>query len=126
MTNNHTILIVDDDQDTRNIIKTIVSAKGYNYVEAKDGKTALKILEDQNITLILLDIMMPEMSGYDVMVHLKTNSHTQSIPVIMLTAKGEDEDIMSGYNQYSVDYYITKPFTPKTLLNGIELTLAAV
>lgn len=118
------VLIVEDDPDTRTIIRTILSAKGFKTVEAENGLVALELLKTTTVKLILLDIMMPEMSGYDVIVRLRMKPETQKTPVIMLTAKGEDEDIMSGYNQYQVDYYITKPFTPKTLLNGIELVLA--
>lgn len=120
------ILIVEDDPDTRTIIKTILNAKGFSTLEAENGVIALELLETTKVRLILLDIMMPELSGYDVIVRLRMRPSTQSTPVIMLTAKGEDEDIMSGYNQYQVDYYITKPFTPKTLINGVELVLAKV
>jgi DNA-binding response OmpR family regulator len=120
---NNFILIVDDDPDTRNIIKTILSSKGYQTKEAKDGPEALSIVESEIPALILLDIMMPEMSGYEVVTRLKLKTTTQSIPIIMLTAKGEDEDILAGYNEFAVDYYITKPFTPKHLINGIELIL---
>ncbi len=118
------ILIVEDDSDTRTIIRTILNAKGYKTLEAENGVIALELLTHTKVKLILLDIMMPELSGYDVIVRLRMRPNTQSTPVIMLTAKGEDEDIMSGYNQYQVDYYITKPFTPKTLINGVELVLA--
>lgn len=117
------ILIVEDDPDTRTIIRTILNAKGHKTLEAENGIIALNLLEHTDVKLILLDIMMPEMSGYDVIVRLRMKPKTQSTPVIMLTAKGEDEDVMSGYNQYQVDYYITKPFTPKTLLNGVDLVL---
>jgi DNA-binding response OmpR family regulator len=118
------ILIVEDDPDTRTIIRTILNAKGHKTVEAENGLIALNVLETLEVKLILLDIMMPELSGYDVIVRLRMRPKTQSTPVIMLTAKGEDEDVLSGYNQYQVDYYITKPFTPKTLINGVDLVLA--
>ena len=72
---------------------------------------------------IILDVMMPGMSGYDVVVHLKQNPDTQNIPVIMLTAKGEPEDLITGYKDYGVEYYITKPFTSRQLLAGIKLIL---
>ena len=117
------ILIVDDDKDTRNIINTTLTAKGYNTKEACNGKEALELINLHKPALILLDIMMPEMSGYEVITRLKLKPETQSIPIIMLTAKSEDEDILLGYNEYSVDYYIPKPFTTKHLLNGIELIL---
>lgn len=121
--NNKFILIVDDDNDTRNIIRTILNAKGFTTKEACNGREALELIKVEIPTLILLDVMMPEMSGYDVITHLKLSPKTQTIPIIMLTAKGEDEDILTGYSQYAVDYYIPKPFTPKHLINGIELIL---
>jgi two-component system, OmpR family, alkaline phosphatase synthesis response regulator PhoP len=119
-----TILIVDDDRDTRTIIKTILAAKGYATQEAASGKEALLYVESFSPGLILLDIMMPEMSGYDVIARLKMQPETQNIPVIMLSAKAESEDILTGYQEYAVEYYITKPFTPKELINGIELVLS--
>lgn len=125
MSKNNFILIVDDDKDTRNIIRTILNAKGYETKEASNGKEALALVKDEIPQLILLDLMMPEMSGYDVITHLKLNPNTQKTPVIMLTAKVENEDILAGYNEYAVDYYITKPFTPKHLINGIELILGS-
>jgi CheY-like chemotaxis protein len=118
-----TILIVDDDRDTRTIIKTILSSKGYSTQEAGNGKEALLSIESFKPDLILLDIMMPEMSGYDVMARLRMKPENQDIPVIMLSAKAESEDILSGYQDYAVEYYITKPFTPRELLNGVELIL---
>ncbi len=125
MSKNKFILIVDDDKDTRNIIRTILNAKGYETKEASNGKEALALVKDEVPQLILLDLMMPEMSGYDVITHLKINPNTQNTPVIMLTAKVENEDILTGYNEYAVDYYITKPFTPKHLINGVELILGS-
>lgn len=117
------ILIVDDDKDTRTIIKTILNAKGYKTYDVSNGKDALSYIDTNPPSLILLDIMMPEMSGYDVMARLKMKPETQAIPVIMLSAKAESEDILTGYQDYAVEYYITKPFTPKELINGIELIL---
>ena len=122
--NDSHILIVDDDPDTRNIIKTILHAKGHTTQESQNGVEALASVEISTPKLILLDLMMPEMSGYEVVTRLKLNHATQSIPVIILTAKGEDEDILAGYNEYSADYYITKPFTPASLINGVDLVLS--
>lgn len=120
-----TILIVDDDRDTRTIIKTILTAKGYKTIEAASGKEALASVESFNPALILLDIMMPEMSGYDVIARLKMRPETQNIPVILLSAKAESEDILTGYQDYAIEYYITKPFTPKELINGVELVFSS-
>ena len=74
------------------------------------------------LDLVLLDVMMPEMSGIEVLQQIKDNSQTGRLPVILVTAKTHDEDVMVGY-QYGADYYITKPFTAKQLLYGIDLVL---
>lgn len=113
-------MIVDDDDDGRQMVATVLIAQGFEVFECSRGKEALEKLKDCKPAVILLDIMMPEMSGYDVLVHMKQRPETQNIPVIMLTAKGEGEDIIAGY-QYGADYYIPKPFTTKQLLYGISL-----
>ena len=66
---------------------------------------------------------MPIMNGYDVAIALRQRPHTQNIPIIMLTAKAEPEDLMTGYSDYQVDYYITKPFTAKQLISGVKMVL---
>lgn len=118
------ILIVDDDPDCRVLVKTILASQGYRIDEASNGKEAIFRLHEAPPALIILDIMMPVMNGYDVAIHMKQRAETKSIPIIMLTAKGESADILSGYTDYAVDYYITKPFTAKQLLLGIELVLS--
>ena len=72
--------------------------------------------------VVLLDVMMPEMSGFEVLERIKTTHATSKVPVIMVTAKMQDEDVMAGY-QHGADYYITKPCTAKQLLYGIGLVL---
>jgi len=117
------ILVVDDDYDARTVVRTILSSAGYRSEEAASGEEALEKLKSINPELVVLDIMMPGMSGYDVVVHMKQKPETQDIPIIMLTAKGDPDDMLKGYNEYSVDYYIPKPFTTKQLLSGIKLVL---
>ncbi len=117
------ILVVDDDYDTRTVVKTILAGSGYRIEEAQDGQEALDKLETITPNLIVLDVMMPGLSGYDVMERLKAKEETKSIPVIMLTAKSEPQDLITGYKDYSVDYYIPKPFTTRQLLAGINLIL---
>ncbi|MCB0325818.1 MAG: response regulator, partial [Bdellovibrionales bacterium] len=112
------------DYDTRTVVKTILVGSGYTVEEASGGQEALDTLERYHPDLIVLDIMMPGMSGYDVVVHLKQKPATQNIPIIMLTAKSEPEDLITGYKDYAVDYYITKPFTTRQLIAGVQLILA--
>jgi DNA-binding response OmpR family regulator len=120
MSQNRSILIVDDDNDGRAMVATILEGQGFEVVQCADGPEALEKLKNYTPAVVLLDIMMPIMSGYDVLVHMKQRPETQNIPVIMLTAKGEGEDIITGYQQ-GADYYIPKPFTTKQLLYGISL-----
>lgn len=123
MTKTNDILIVDDDDDTRSMVKTVLESNGYTVEEARNGRDALEKLGTYTPTVVLLDIMMPEMNGYDVLVQMKQKPNTQNIPVIMLTAKGEPEDLITGYKDYGVEYYITKPFTTRQLLAGIKLVV---
>jgi two-component system, OmpR family, phosphate regulon response regulator PhoB len=123
MANSRSILIVDDDEDSRSMVRTILESNSFEVEECESGKECLERLQSYTPSLILLDIMMPEMSGYDVLVAIKQKPETQNIPVIMLTAKGEPEDLITGYKDYGVEYYITKPFTTRQLLAGIKLVL---
>ena len=117
------ILVVDDDDDTRAMVRTILEHNNYLVEESNNGRAALEKLASYRPDLILLDIMMPEMNGYDFLIHMKQKPETQNIPVIMLTAKGDPEDLITGYKDYCVDYYITKPFTSRQLLHGIEIAM---
>ena len=116
------ILVVDDNDDSLRIIETVLKNNGYDVRLAKSGKEALGLLQNDVPQLILLDVMMPEMSGLEVLEHLRGSPQTARVPVIMLTAKAQDEDVIGGY-QRGADYYITKPFTTKQLLYGIRLVL---
>lgn len=117
------ILVVDDDLDCRTLVKTVLANSGFEVEQCADGKEALEKLATYIPDLIVLDIMMPGLSGYDVVIHMKQRPEWQNIPIIMLTAKGEYEDMIVGYSEYQVDYYIPKPFTSRQLLSGIKLIL---
>ena len=117
------ILIVDDDMDCRTLVRTVLANNGFEVEQCADGAEALEKLKAYTPDLVVLDIMMPGLSGYDVVVHMKQRPETQNIPIIMLTAKGEYEDMIVGYSEYQVDYYIPKPFTSRQLLSGIKLIL---
>lgn len=125
-------LIIDDDPMIRNLVQSILEGVGYEVVSAEDGEHGLSILNAQSaegvpvaktFSLIVLDVVMPGMNGLDVLVRLKVNAHTQSIPVLMLTGEDKAEDILAGYN-VGADYYITKPFTRQQLLFGVDLVTA--
>lgn len=125
MSEGKSILVVDDDFDCRNLVKTVLSSNGFTVEVCADGTEALEKLKSFSADLVVLDIMMPGLSGYDVVVHMKQRPETQNIPIIMLTAKGEPEDMITGYKDFAVDYYIPKPFTSRQLLSGIKLILDA-
>jgi len=122
MDTNKTVMVVDDNPDIITIVKTILEGKGYNVFSAFSGAELLNMLKGQKPDLIILDIMMPEMDGLEVLSRLKAMSDTATIPVILLTAKVQYEDVLGGY-KLGADYYITKPFTSTQLVNGINLLL---
>ena len=105
------------------MVRTILSAGGYQVEIFSSGRDALDRMLTVRPALIVLDIMMPEMSGYDIVVHMKQRVETQNVPIVMLTAKGDSDDVLTGYKDYAVEYYITKPFTTRQLLAGIKLVL---
>lgn len=118
------ILIVDDDADTRILVQSVLISQGFTVETAAGGQEALnKLKEGLKPAMMIVDIMMPEMSGYDLIVHLKQRPETQNIPLMMLTAKDQPEDLIRGYKDYGVEYYITKPFTTRQLVAGIKLIL---
>ena len=119
---NKTIMVVDDNPDIITIVKTILEGKGYTVLSASSGIELLNMLKTQKPDLIILDIMMPEMDGLEVLSRLKAVAETATIPVILLTAKVQYEDVLGGY-KLGADYYITKPFTSTQLVNGINLLL---
>jgi CheY-like chemotaxis protein len=117
-----TIMVVDDNPDIITIVRTILEGKGYNVNSAYSGAELLSSLEKDKPDLVVLDIMMPQMDGLEVLTRLKAAPETAAIPVILLTAKVQYEDVLGGY-KLGADYYITKPFTSTQLINGINLLL---
>ena len=113
------IVIVDDEPDLVTIIKGFLKGDGYNVRCAHNGTQLFDVLEKQKPGLILLDIMMPQMDGFEVLARLKGDRETSSIPVILLTEKTQHQDIWAGYN-LGADYYMTKPFTSTQLLGAIN------
>lgn len=113
------ILIVDDEMRMRRVITDYLRIKGYETAEAGDGMEALEKFEVFAPDLILLDVMMPRMDGFDVCRHIRSKS---AVPIIMLTAKAEEEDELQGFG-LGVDEYISKPFSLKILIARIEAVL---
>jgi two-component system phosphate regulon response regulator PhoB len=117
-----TILVVDDSEDIALISARMLAPRGFAVSTASGGHEALAMIARQRPSCILLDVMMPGMSGLEVLERLKADAATAGIPVIMVTAKTGDDDVLHGYQQ-GADYYITKPFTADELLYGVNLVL---
>ena len=115
----YNILVCDDEKDIVSALRIYLSAEGYNIFEAYTGRQALEIVEREEIHLILMDIMMPEMDGISATVKLREESN---IPIILLTAKSEDTDKILGLN-IGADDYITKPFNPVEVLARVKSQL---
>lgn len=121
MEENQTILVVDDTKENIHILIGLLG-DDYNVMAAKSGKAALEIVNEEEIDLILLDIMMPEMDGYEVCEILKSQTATKNIPILFITAKTDEESIEKAYDVGGVDY-VTKPFKPKELRVRINTQL---
>ncbi len=113
------ILAVDDEKHIVRLVQVNLERAGYQVVTANDGKEALKQVESENPDLVVLDVMMPYMDGFEVLQNLRRNPSTRDIPVIMLTAKAQDADVFKGW-QSGVDCYLTKPFNPMELLSFVK------
>ncbi|MEI5906469.1 response regulator transcription factor [Bacillus spongiae] len=118
----NSILIVDDEEDMRHLIDLYVSNAGYSTLQAENGKEALQLIEQFSIKLVLLDIMMPVMDGFQTCEKLREKS---DIPVIFLSAKGEEWDKVKGL-KIGGDDYLLKPFSPGELIARIEAVLRRV
>jgi DNA-binding response OmpR family regulator len=116
------ILIVDDDVDTLRIVGLMLQRQGYQIVAANNGKQALVMAQNEQPDLILLDIMMPEMDGYEVTRRLREDSHTSNVPIIMFTAKSQVEDRVTGF-EVGADDFLTKPTLPRELFGHIKNAL---
>lgn len=116
------VLIVDDSGDNVEMVSLLLKKRGFDVSSAPDGPKALEALEGGRPDVILLDVMMPSMSGMEVLDRIRANPQHANIPVILVTAKTGDEDVLEGY-KFGADYYITKPFTARQLLYGIGLVL---
>jgi len=115
------ILIVEDEEDIFELIRYNLAKEGYEVNGVFSGEEALKVIKTRNILpdLVILDLMLPDLDGFEVCKVIKNNVLTQHIPIIMLTAKGEEVDIVTGL-EVGADDYITKPFSPKVLIARIR------
>lgn len=114
-----TILVVDDELLIRKVIREYLESENYKVLEAENGLDALRVLSSNKVNLIILDIMMPKMDGFDCLEEIRK---TKDIPVIMLSAMKEETDKLNSFN-LGVDDYVTKPFSPKELIARVKAHL---
>jgi|SRR5579883_1622107 len=117
------ILTCDDEKNIVRLIQVNLERQGYEVVTAYNGRECLEKVASEKPDLIVLDLMMPEMTGFEVLEELKKDPETQNIPVIMLTARTQDQDVLRGW-QSGVECYLTKPFNPIELLTFIKRIFA--
>jgi DNA-binding response OmpR family regulator len=117
------ILIAEDDQDIRELIILTLQFHGFQVTPAEDGAAAVELAPTDNFDLILMDVRMPRMTGYEACKKLKENTATKDIPVIFLSAKGQEAEITTGLDVGAADY-VLKPFAPDKLISTINKVLS--
>lgn len=119
---NQKVLVVDDEEDILELLKFNLSREGYQVPCAASGEQALGLVRSENPDLIVLDLMLPGIDGLEVTRRLKNDPNTKNLPIVMLTAKGEEADIVTGL-ELGADDYITKPFSPRILVARVRAVL---
>lgn len=123
--NNKKILVVEDEDDVRKLIHFNLFSENCNVILAADGESAICLANKEKPDLVLLDLMLPKINGIEVCKLLKQNNKTKNIPIIMITALGDEEDIVKGL-EAGADDYITKPYSPKILIARTKALLRRV
>lgn len=119
------LLLIDDDPNLILLVKDYLEFRGYQVVTAENGREALDLLTEDLPDMIICDVMMPEVDGYHVVQSIRENFTTSSIPVMLLSAKGQSQDRVKGLN-VGADVYMVKPFEPEELVAQVESTLKQV
>jgi len=117
-----TILVAEDQEHIRSLITYKLRHSGYTVVTAVDGLEAIKKAEETNPDLILLDVMMPLLTGFEVLARLKQHEKLKTVPVLMVTAQSQEEEVIKGL-ELGADDYITKPFSPNELVARVKTVL---
>jgi two-component system response regulator VicR len=118
------VVYIEDEQEMIDLVRLILGRKGFEVIGARGGRNGLQLVKDQLPDLVLLDLMMPDMDGWEVFQQMKANDKTRQIPVIVITAKAQSIDKVLGLHIAKVDDYISKPFSPQDLLDSVEKVLA--
>jgi two-component system phosphate regulon response regulator PhoB len=116
------VLVVDDEPDILSILVYQLSKEGYRVSTAVNGQTAISTAVEERPDVVILDLMLPGIDGYEVLKRLRQNERTASIPVILLTARQEEEERIRGF-EYGADDYVTKPFSPRELIFRVRALL---
>jgi two-component system, OmpR family, response regulator VicR len=119
------ILCVEDEPEMIDLIRLILGRRGFEVKGATGGVEGLEMIRQDPPDLVLLDLMMPDMDGWEVYQQMKADEKTKNIPVIVVTAKAQSIDRVLGLHIAKVDDYITKPFSPQDLMNSIEKVLSS-
>ena len=117
------ILCIEDEPEMIDLIRLILSRRGFEIRGANGGKEGLEIIRNEHPDLVLLDLMMPEMDGWEVYQQMKADEAAKDIPVIVVTAKAQSIDKVLGLHIAKVDDYIAKPFSPQELLASVDAVL---
>jgi len=116
------VLVADDDEDIRELVAFRLGQAGFDVVAAQDGPSALEATREHKPDLIVLDVMMPGMSGLDVCREIRRDDRLAHVPVILLTAKAQQADVQQGFDAGAWDY-VTKPFSPRELMARVDAVL---
>ncbi|MBN2056666.1 response regulator [bacterium] len=120
MENRINVLIADDDVDILRLLRMSLLREGYRVTTARDGAQALDKIQSDRPDVLILDVMMPNLGGLDLLEKLKSQKNTEKLPVILLTKKKSYKDIKTGYS-FGADFYITKPFKISQVIEGIKI-----
>ncbi len=117
-----TILVVEDDADIQQLVSYNLIKSGFNVTCADSGEDALRLLDQEEVDLIILDLMLPGKNGFEICSLIRSDQEHQQPPIIMLTAKSEEDDIVTGLS-CGADDYVTKPFSPRVLIARVQAAL---
>jgi two-component system phosphate regulon response regulator PhoB len=117
------VVIADDDPDIRRLVQITVSNAGCDVTVASDGEQALELIRKSPPDLVILDVLMPRMDGWEVARELKADPLTQGVPIMFLTSRGQEHDVLEGFNSGAADYMV-KPFSPRELQVRVRAVLS--
>jgi DNA-binding response OmpR family regulator len=112
------VLVADDDEDILALVTTVLERLGHEVMAARDGARALALAEDRRPDLAVLDVSMPELSGLEVLRHLRAEASTSDVPVVLLSARAQEADVALGF-ETGADAYVRKPFSPRELSDRV-------